>query len=170
MPRSHVQERSAYDTALSRATARISSLGIAIGYSAGICLLIVALIPVTALHGSTFSLRLAIGLSGIWWAVFTLPAALWLPGGAQLDEEEDERVASGSWSAGREIAGAWKRLGGMLHWREIKRLRNTFKYLAAWFLLSDGEVLLYNLVNASIDVHQDSRRSHLRRSSSVKPR
>ena len=38
----------------------------------------------------------------------------------------------------REIVRAWKRLGQMLKWREIKRLRNTFVYLAAWFLLSDG--------------------------------
>ena len=68
-----------YQAELSRATSRISSLGIALGYGAGICLLIVALIPVTMLHGSTFALRLAIGLSGIWWAVFTVPAALWLP-------------------------------------------------------------------------------------------
>jgi UMF1 family MFS transporter len=124
---------------------RISSLGIAMGYGAGICLLIVALIPVTKLHGSTFSLRLAIGLSGIWWAVFTIPAALWLPGGsaaaaAASDEGAawQESSADGTWSAGREIVAAWKRLGGMLHPREIKRLRNTFKYLAAWFLLSDG--------------------------------
>ncbi|KAJ7902874.1 autophagy-related protein 22-like protein [Mycena olivaceomarginata] len=137
--------RARYDTALSRAMSRISSLGIAMGYGAGICLLIVALIPVTKLHGSTFSLRLAIGLSGIWWAVFTIPAALWLPGGsaaaaAASDEGAawQESSADGKWSAGREIVAAWKRLGGMLHPREIKRLRNTFKYLAAWFLLSDG--------------------------------
>jgi UMF1 family MFS transporter len=58
--------RKEYDTALSNAISRISSLGIALGYLAGIVLLILALIPVTSLHGSTFSLRLAIGLSGIW--------------------------------------------------------------------------------------------------------
>lgn len=58
--------RKQYDIALSNAISRISSLGIALGYSAGIILLILALIPVTNLHGSTFSLRLAIGLSGIW--------------------------------------------------------------------------------------------------------
>ena len=38
----------------------------------------------------------------------------------------------------KEIKRVWKRLGGMLHPNEIKRLRNTFKYLGAWFLLSDG--------------------------------
>ena len=58
--------RKKYDIVLSNAISRISSLGIALGYSAGIILLVLALIPVTSLRGSTFSLRLAIGLSGIW--------------------------------------------------------------------------------------------------------
>ncbi|KAJ6524448.1 autophagy-related protein 22-like protein [Mycena vulgaris] len=133
--------RTRYDTTLSRATSRISSQGIALGYGAGICLLIVALIPVTKLHGSTFSLRLAIGLSGIWWAVFTIPAALWLPGAGSASADDGspwQESGDGKWNARREIVAAWRRLGGMLHPREIKRLMNTFKYLAAWFLLSDG--------------------------------
>ncbi|KAF4622318.1 hypothetical protein D9613_009266 [Agrocybe pediades] len=133
-----------YQSELSRATSRISSLGIALGYGAGICMLIVALVPVTMLKGSTFALRLAIGLSGVWWAVFTIPAAMWLPSTAcsthafgQRVVEEDLRDDK-EWKFGREVAAAWIRLGNMLRWREIKKLRNTFKYLAAWFLLSDG--------------------------------
>ncbi|PPR01736.1 hypothetical protein CVT26_013183 [Gymnopilus dilepis] len=136
-----------YQAELSRATSRISSLGIALGYGAGICLLIVALIPVTMLHGSTFALRLAIGLSGIWWAVFTVPAVLWLPSVSSYSHPALRRSERGNvqddlddkdWSFWREIGAAWVRLGNMLRWREIKKLRNTFKYLAAWFLLSDG--------------------------------
>ena len=142
-----------YQSELSRATSWISSFGIALGYVAGICLLIVALIPVTRLHGSTFSLRLAIGLSGIWWAVFSIPAAIWLPGsgayrrgvqhltpessdvpGRAVDYVEDDK----EWNFWKEIIAAWLRLGNMLRWTEIKKLGNTFKYLAAWFLLSDG--------------------------------
>ncbi|KAI0685262.1 autophagy-related protein 22-like protein [Cytidiella melzeri] len=138
--------KSAYSTALSRATSRISSQGIALGYVAGILLLLVALIPVTLLHGTTSALRLAIGLSGIWWALFSIPAAAWLPSSTVVVESEwdvQEGVSVGhagskEWSILREIVGAWKRLGGMLRWREIKRLKNTFQYLAAWFLLSDG--------------------------------
>ncbi|KAF7290592.1 Autophagy-related protein [Mycena indigotica] len=122
-----------YENELSRATSRISSLGVAIGYGAGICLLALALIPVIKLKGTTFSLRLAIGSSGIWWALFTIPAALWLPGASSIDEPSPK-----DWSFRHEIVAAWKRLGGMLHPREIAKLRNTFKYLAAWFLLSDG--------------------------------
>lgn len=134
-----VTSQATYTAALSRATSRISSLGIASGYGAGIILLLVALIPVTRLHGSTFSLRLAIGLSGIWWALFSIPAALWLPNASNIDEPESGSIKSDDdWTFGSEIAAAWKRLGVMLRWREIKRLQNTFRYLAAWFLLSDG--------------------------------
>ena len=138
--------REAYNTALSRATSRISSQGIALGYAAGIVLLAIALVPVTRLHGTTFSLRLAIGLSGIWWAAFSLPAAAWLPSGRTAVEAggedgwgaEEGPDAKEKWSTGREILKAWRKLGNMLRWSEIKRLRNTFKFLAAWFLLSDG--------------------------------
>jgi UMF1 family MFS transporter len=41
------------------------------------------------------------------------------------------------WSFWREVVRAWKKIGNMLHWREVRKLKNTFKYLAAWFLLSD---------------------------------
>ncbi|KAL7278222.1 hypothetical protein ACG7TL_008197 [Trametes sanguinea] len=140
-----------HDQVLSATTSRISSQGIALGYASGIVMLLLALIPVRAMQGSTNSLRLAIGLSGIWWALFTIPAAIWLPGASSVpqtslalagDNEEADSVPNSveepSWSMTREIGRAWKRLGQMLKWREIKRLRNTFVYLAAWFLLSDG--------------------------------
>lgn len=123
----------AYVAALSRATSRISSQGIASGYCAGILLLLLALVPVTRLHGSTFSLRLAIGLSGLWWLLFSIPAAVWLPA-SSLDQTHGED----KWHVGSEIVAAWKRLGVMLRWSQVKRLQHTFRYLAAWFLLSDG--------------------------------
>lgn len=130
-----------YDALLSSTTARISSHGIAFGYMAGIVLLAVALVPVTMLHGSTWALRLAIGLSGIWWAVGTIPAAIWLPSVEESmtpDEEWGSSRSEGDWSFRKEVVGAWVRLGNMLRLSEVRKLRNTFKYLAAWFLLSDG--------------------------------
>ncbi|KAF8123604.1 MFS general substrate transporter [Boletus edulis] len=129
MPDHQSPTRKAYVAALSRATSRISSQGIASGYGAGILLLLLALVPVTQMHGSTFSLRLAIGLSGIWWMLFSIPAAIWLPGAPGNDDK---------WTIGSEVVAAWKRLGVMLRWSEMKRLQHTFRYLAAWFLLSDG--------------------------------
>lgn len=141
--------KSEYDATLSRATSRISSQGIALGYGAGIILLMVVLIPVTILHGSTFSLRLAIGLSGIWWMFFTVLAAAGLPGRIWPSKEDTNTVENADnawgdtsraeeWSLLREVAKAWKKLGNMLLWREVRKLQNTFIYLAAWFLLSDG--------------------------------
>ena len=124
-----------YNTTLSRATSRISSHGIAIGYAAGIALLSLTLVPVTLMKGSTLSLRLAIGASGIWWGIFTFPAALWLPAA--------ESLASKGEHAGllAEVRGSWARLYDMLRPAEAKKLRNTFWFLAAWFVLSDGELL-----------------------------
>jgi len=134
-----------YNKALSKATSRISSQGIALGYAAGIALLILALVPVTLMKGSTLALRLAIGASGIWWALGTIPAAIWLPSSevmakAQVqpgwDDPSDEDEAQPR--VLDEVLKAWRRLITTLHPREISDLRNTFKYLAAWFLLSDG--------------------------------
>lgn len=143
-----------YNTSLSRSTSQISSLGIALGYSSGIALLALTLVPVTLLKGSTFVLRCAIGASGVWWAVFSVPGVWWLPSGekdgAAMEDGENgwdepsvevggaQRDMNEEWSMWREIIKAWKRLGGMLRWREIKKLKNTFRYLGAWFLLSDG--------------------------------
>ncbi|KAI5116525.1 hypothetical protein M0805_000591 [Coniferiporia weirii] len=127
--------REKYTSLLSRTTARISGSGIALGYFAGIMGLLIALVPVMHLGGSTFSLRLAVAASGVWWALFTLPAWAWLPGAER--SEEGKRVGR-EWSLAREILKAWKRLGQMLRWGEIKKLVNTFRFLGAWFLLSDG--------------------------------
>jgi MFS transporter, UMF1 family len=148
---------------LSRATARISSLGIALGYAAGILLLLATLYPVQRAGGSTNALRFAVGGSGAWWALFSVPALLLLPG-ASADKEvpnpsvieeregllgneipEALRVAPAEWSVRREVVDAWRRLGSMLRWQNIQRLRNTFRYLAAWFLLSDGMFLVIPL-------------------------
>ncbi|KAG6902708.1 hypothetical protein C0995_012848 [Termitomyces sp. Mi166 len=138
-----------YEMELSRVTSRISSFGIALGYGAGIFLLMIALIPVTLLRGSTFALRLAIGISGIWWAILTIPAAIWLPGASGSERVEMSDTSPGQWSTKREIVAAWKRLGNMLRWIEIKKLRNTFKYLAAWFLLSDGELGSFTTITST---------------------
>ena len=149
---------------LSRATARISSHGIALGYTAGILLLLATLLPVQRAGGSTDALRFAIGGSGAWWALFSIPALLLLPGASGIGKEttnagvteesegllaseaasEAAPVAVVEWSVRKEVVDAWRRLGHMLRWQNIRRLRNTFRYLAAWFLLSDGMCPLHN--------------------------
>ncbi|KAL5480554.1 ATG22_3 [Sanghuangporus weigelae] len=53
-----------------------------------------------------------------------------------LLKESSEEI--GPFSLKREIWKAWQRLCQMLRWTEIKRLKHTFLFLGAWFLLSDG--------------------------------
>ncbi|KAG8995169.1 Autophagy protein 22 [Tulasnella sp. JGI-2019a] len=121
-----------YQHAIALSTADISAKGIAIGYAGGIFVLLICLVPVTILGGTTWSLRVAIGISGVWWAVGTVPTALWLRSGEQ-DVTKSKDIGLGG-----EVTAAWKRLGEMLRPSEIKKLKNTFVFLSAWFLLSDG--------------------------------
>ena len=97
--------------------------------------------------------------------MFSFPAALWLPGASTNVSPNDEapiwtdapEIVKGKWSTRREVAAAWKCLGGMLNPREIKKLRNTFIYLAAWFLLSDGNALTFLTYNLTDKTHSRVR-------------
>jgi len=156
IPPALVDAKAEYSKALATATSRISSRGIATGYIAGIILIIIALIPVTKLKGSTLSLRLAIGMSGVWWGFFSLPAVMWLPSGSASAEVSEKQTV---W---KQILFSWRRLGAMLRWTEIKKLRNTFKYLAAWFLLSDGpSVCAIPLIVSAYNSHPRLHHYHL---------
>ena len=83
-------------------------------------------------QGSTDALRFAIGGSGVWWALFFIPALLLLPD-ARFEEAQnpgvtEEReglltseptseaapVVATEWSVRREVVDAWKRLGNVL--------------------------------------------------------
>jgi len=139
------------------------------------------LIPVTLMGGSTYSLQVAIGMSGVWWAVFTVPAGLllagrgsWWPIGRDkttrqgAGEEEDGLLAVHTedsstaaphetrvWS---EVKGAWRKLGQMVRPSEILKLRSTFTFLAAWFLLSDGFTTITStaLLFAKMSLHMSA--------------
>jgi UMF1 family MFS transporter len=117
-------------TLLSLTMSRLSSTGVALGFLSGVSVLTLLVIPVTVMHGTTASLRLAIGLSGAWWAIFTVPSWLGLPSGPR----EPLQGRAGEW-----LSAAWKRVGGMITPREIRALPNLFTFLLAWIFLSDGE-------------------------------
>ena len=117
-------------TSLSLITSRLSSTAIAIGFLSGVSVLAVLLIPITILHGSIASLRLAIGFCGVWWAVFTVPAWLGLPGGS-IEEDDSETRA-------KRLSRTWLRVRRMVRWEEMKALPNLYTFLLAWVFLSDG--------------------------------
>ncbi|OXC64053.1 hypothetical protein AYX13_06417 [Cryptococcus neoformans] len=118
-----------YESLLSLTTSRLSSTGTAIGFFSGVSVLTLLLIPVMALGGSTFSMRLAIGLSGVWWALFTVPTCIGLPGGAS---------GHGSDFNASQVKEAWLKVGKMVVPKQIRHLPNLYTFLLAWIFLSDG--------------------------------
>lgn len=142
-------------TILSLAMSRISATGTAIGFGSGVTVLGLLLIPVVIGEGSTTSLCLAIGLSGLWWSVFTVPAWFGLPSGSRhLEKAGATPGLFGSLGTG------WSRVGGMIHPQEIRKLPNLFTFLLAWIFLSDGKSILRSVILGS-DSDQASTLRHI---------
>ncbi|PLW07655.1 hypothetical protein PCANC_24965 [Puccinia coronata f. sp. avenae] len=114
---------------ISNATADISSNGVALGCGSGIMALCLSMLWITSHGGSTDSLRWAIGFSGIWWALFSIPAAFLLPPNrTSLFCHHIVNPFNPTKSCTRYF--------NMI--RQYKQLKNTIRFLMAWFLLSDA--------------------------------
>jgi len=112
---------------------RISSNGVGIGYLAGLLVQTVSIFVVVATGSTTFSLRLVLFVVGLWWFIFTIPAALWLrprPG----PPLPTVLTGHAGWVA--YVGYAWKALFKTIG--HARRLKDLVFFLAAWFLLSDG--------------------------------
>jgi MFS transporter, UMF1 family len=113
---------------------QISAKGIGIGYFAGLFLQCIAIGILIAMKNSTWSQRVVLFTVGAWWAIFTIPAAMWLrprPGPPlQL------RSAKGSFAWVSHIVYAWKSLFRTV--QLARRLVDIMLFLAGWFLLSDA--------------------------------
>lgn len=111
---------------------KISAYGIGIGYVAGVLLQTLAILVVVTTGSTTFSLRLVLFLIGLWWFIFSIPAALWLrprPG--------PPLPATGirhNWIGYTEYAwiSLWKTI------KKARRLKDMLLFLAGWFLVSDS--------------------------------
>ncbi|KAL7270340.1 Autophagy protein 22 [Rhizina undulata] len=131
-----------------RLSTKISSYGIAVGYTAAVFLQTFAIMLVLFTQSTTWSLRLVLFLIGLWWFLFTIPSALWLrprPGpplpilhrevsnGAAAFEVMLKMEDNSWWGY---IKHAWVGLGKTI--LRAKRLKDVMFFLAAWFLVSDG--------------------------------
>lgn len=113
----------------------ISAKGIGIGYAAGLLLQCVAILILIWMHSTTWSLRVVLFVIGVWWAVFTVPAAFWLRPrpGPPLPAGDNRNGFRAMLSY---TAFAWKSL-----YKTVKLARGLLDiilFLAAWFLLSDA--------------------------------
>lgn len=114
---------------------QISAKGIGIGYIAGLFLQCVAIAILIRMRNTTWSQRVVLFVIGAWWAVFTVPAAMWLrprPG--------PPLPASSSHHGVRAFVAytlyAWKSLFRTV--QLARRLVDIVLFLGGWFLLSDA--------------------------------
>ncbi|KAI0600286.1 autophagy-related protein 22-like protein [Biscogniauxia sp. FL1348] len=113
---------------------QISAKGIGIGYGAALFVQCIAIMMLVGMGSSTWSQRVVLLFVGAWWAIFTIPAALWLrprPGPPLADTG---KTGSRAWLA--YVVYSWKNL-----FRTVmlaRRLVDIVLFLASWFLLSDA--------------------------------
>ncbi|KAK0631883.1 autophagy-related protein 22-like protein [Immersiella caudata] len=114
---------------------QISARGIGIGYIAALFLQCVAIFILVRMKNTTWSQRVVLCVIGAWWAIFTIPAALWLrprPGPPLPSLSHQTGVRA--WIS--YTVYAWKSL-----FRTVKlatRLVDIMLFLGGWFLLSDA--------------------------------
>ncbi|SMR63426.1 unnamed protein product [Zymoseptoria tritici ST99CH_1A5] len=115
---------------------RISSYGIGIGYIAAVCVQLFSLLLLsTPALTPLFALRLVLCTIGLWWLLFTVPAALFLrprPGPPLPSTQTRSRLHD----LLNYIAYSWRSLLATLS--HARRLRDILTFLTAWFFLSDA--------------------------------
>lgn len=118
-----------------RLSTQISSKGIGIGYLAGLFLQCVAILILVLMNNSTWAQRVVLFIIGVWWAVFTIPAAMWLRPrpGPPLPSSANQK---GPFAWISYTIYAWKSLFRTV--QLARRLVDIVLFLGAWFLLSDA--------------------------------
>jgi len=111
----------------------MSSKGMGIGYSGALFLQCVSIVVLIAMDNTTWAQRVVLFIIGVWWSIFTIPAAMWLRPrpGPPLTDGHKGRLAGFAY-----LVHAWKSLfrTALL----ARRLVDILLFLAGWFLLSDA--------------------------------
>ena len=114
-----------------RLSTKISSYGIGIGYIAAVVVQILGIVILLFTGSTLFSLRLVLFLIGLWWLIFTIPAALYLrprPGPPLKSSDSNSLVVY--------LTHSWSKLVRTI--LRARQLRDVATFLVAWFLLSDA--------------------------------
>jgi UMF1 family MFS transporter len=113
---------------------QISSYGIGIGYIAAVLVQTASIFIILLTGSTTFSLRLVLFVIGLWWLVFSIPAALWLRPRPGPPLPGTGNGKDRTWVG--YFTYSWKSLGRTL--LRARRLKDVILFLAAWFLVSDA--------------------------------
>lgn len=114
---------------------QISAKGIGIGYIAGLFLQCVAIFILIQMKNTTWSQRVVLFVIGAWWAVFTIPAAMWLRPRPGPPLPASSRATSIRAFISYTLY-AWKSLFRTI--QLARRLIDIILFLGGWFLLSDA--------------------------------
>lgn len=115
-------------------SSRLSAKGMGIGYIAALFLQCLSIGILVAMKNTTWALRVVLLVIGTWWAVFTIPSAMWLrprPGPPLISSG---RKGAFAWIP--YLTYAWKSLFRTI--QRARRLADIMLFLAGWFLLSDA--------------------------------
>ncbi|KAI1476687.1 MFS general substrate transporter [Daldinia eschscholtzii] len=115
-------------------SSEISAKGIGIGYGAALFVQCASILILVSMHSSVWSQRVVLFFIGAWWAVFTIPAAIWLRARPGPPLAQSQHQGARAWIS--YIVYSWKNL-----FRTIKlarRLIDVVLFLASWFLISDA--------------------------------
>ncbi|KIE01873.1 Autophagy-related protein 22, partial [Metarhizium majus ARSEF 297] len=115
-------------------SSRMSAKGMGIGYIAALFVQCLSIGILLSMKNSTWSQRVVLFVIGTWWAVFTVPSALWLrprPGPPLVNTG---RKGAFGWIP--YLTYAWKSLFRTI--QQARRLADIMLFLAGWFLLSDA--------------------------------
>ncbi|KAI8960779.1 MFS general substrate transporter [Daldinia sp. FL1419] len=115
-------------------SSEISAKGIGIGYGAALFVQCASILILVSMHSSIWSQRVVLCFIGAWWAVFTIPAAIWLRARPGPPLVESRYQGARAWIS--YFAYSWKNL-----FRTVKlarRLIDVVLFLASWFLISDA--------------------------------
>ena len=135
VPVSRVRTHEARTSEELNLSTRISATGIGIGYIAALFLQCVAILILVRMKNTTWSQRVVLCVIGAWWAVFTVPAAMWLRPrpGPPLPSATTKRGVR-AWIS--YTIYAWKSLFRTV--QLARRLVDIVLFLGGWFLLSDA--------------------------------
>lgn len=118
-------------------SSQISAKGIGIGYSAGLFVQCMGIVILLFMHGTTLAQRVVLFIIGLWWTVFTTPAAMWLrprPGPPLPDRLVNGREGGRAWLS--YFKYSWTSLFRTV--QLARRLVDIVLFLVGWFLVSDA--------------------------------
>lgn len=142
--------------ATSRISSRISGTGVATGYLAALLVQISLIILIVWAGSTTFSLRFAIFVVGLWWLIFQIPVVLWLrsrpgPPLPTLKKHSNRPRSKSKFHIKRRINRflmkitngghayiiyGWKTL--FATFKEARQMKDVALFLLAWFMISDA--------------------------------